>query len=136
MKKQIVSLYITVLLTALISLSSCWSQVPVFVSESKSFFSDFEVRNEKVAIRCEITLQNTFGSEYKVKLKAHFPDDVGKLLRQETLIAMDDNGDEAVFIIPAYSEKTFEVLFVGDFAGTNEKHDRRLPELEVILVSE
>lgn len=70
---------------------------------------------------CEITLKNTSDSAVRLKISADFSEDVGQLLKEESLVARTENGEDAVFLIPAKTEKTFPVLFVGIFAGVHKK---------------
>ena len=106
----------------------------VFFVKERSWFSDFQVQGQAVEFLCEITLKNTSEAPAQIKIRGSFPEDVGRLLEEDFLIAKGDDGEDAVFFVPAKSEKTFTVFFVGTFAGVNEKHDRTLPELEIIRV--
>lgn len=105
----------------------------VSVVKSKSYFSDFHIEDGKVEIVCEITLKNTYSKVSNVNITALFPDDVGKLLTEEYLTSKNEDGSLAVFAIPAKSEKTFTVSFLGNFAGIPKKHDRYLPELQLTI---
>lgn len=104
----------------------------VSIVDSESWFSDFTVDNDKVYIKCEITLQNTADEKQKVKMAAVCPDDVELgLLKEEKIYAVDEQDKVKEFVINSNSGKSFNVVFLGEFAGTAEKSDRLLPEITI-----
>ena len=104
----------------------------IYIDKEKSYFSGFEVENDQVFIKCHITLTNTFETEKMVNLSAKLPEDVTSgLLKNEEVHVLNEDGLENVFILPANASKTFDVVFVGEYAGTNQKNDRNLPEINI-----
>lgn len=103
----------------------------VYINESESYFNDFKVEGDKVHIICDITIENISNKDSKIKLKASFPDDVNSLLKQEELYGINIANQAGKFSIPANSQKMIQVDFIGDFAGTNVKHDRLLPKIAI-----
>ena len=97
----------------------------------KSSFSDYEVRDDRVTIYCEITVRNTYDRAQYFTLSADFPDDEGVLLKERTLYGADGDTGREVLEIDAGEEKTFTVLFIGNYGGTNVKHDRELPPITI-----
>lgn len=103
--------------------------------KSESYFSDFNVKNQKVYLDCYITLKNISNTEKTVKLTASFPDDVNTgLLKESILPGLNKNNKESKFIIHPNSQKSFNVTFVGDFAGTIQRHERLLPKVNITVV--
>jgi len=92
----------------------------------ESYYSDFEVKKDKVYISCYITLENNLDKEQTIKLSATFPNDVGKLLKNAVIES------EKSFTLDAKSKKSFKVVFIGDFAGKNKKNDRLLPDISIL----
>ena len=106
----------------------------IYVDENTSYFSDFEIEKDKVNVNCHISLANEFREEKKVTLSAFLPEDVkGGLLKEKEMKALDENGAERVFNLRANETTEFDVVFVGDFGGTNQKHDRDLPEIKITI---
>ena len=95
----------------------------------------FDIEKDKVNVNCHISLVNEFREEKKVTLSAFLPEDVkGGLLKEKEMKALDENGAEMVFILRANETTDFDVVFVGEFGGTNQKHDRNLPEIKITIV--
>ena len=136
MKKYICILILLLIgVSLLMILALCNATDKIYVDKEKSYFSDFEVENDQVFIKCHITLTNTFETEKMVNLSAKLPEDVTiGLLKNEEVHVLNEDGLENVFILPANASKTFDVVFVGEYAGTNQKNDRNLPEINIKIV--
>ena len=107
----------------------------ISIVKDKSFFSDYCVEDGIVRIKCYITIRNTYNHEVMYKLVAKSQVDYEQgLLSESTLFAMDDGGNCLQYTIPPSSEKSFYVLFSGEYGGTNKKHDRLLPDIEIIVI--
>lgn len=133
MKKYIYPVLLLVI--GVLVFASCNSADEIYVDEKQSYYSDFKVEDDKVYIRCYITLINQFNGEKTVNLCAKLPEDVAiGLLKNEEIKALDEAGSEMNFVLPPNSSETFEVVFVGEFAGTNQKQDRNLPEIFIEIV--
>ena len=128
-------MFLLIALSTLALFSSCKTSNTIYVDEKNSYFSDFMVENNEVFIKCYITLVNKFDVEKTVNLSAKLPEDVAiGLLKNEEIKALNDDGSEMDFTLPPNSSKSFDVVFVGDFAGTYLKYDRLLPEISINIV--
>jgi len=107
----------------------------IYVVEEKSWFSDFAVKEQKVHLYCHVAIRNDSGSEKTVQLTALFPEDDKRLLTESEVPAMQGEKPQ-VFVVPANAIVEFEVDFVGDFAGTEIKQNRLLPEIRIKEISE
>ena len=133
--------YINILLLVLIGVImlimcvSCKGVNDISIDKKSSYFSDYIVKNDKVYIRCYITLTNTFETEKSVTLSAKLPEDVRTgLLKNETVKALDEKGEEIIFVLPPNTSESLEVIFVGDYAGFMQKNNRNLPEICIKMV--
>lgn len=78
---------------------------------------------------------NQFDTEKAVTLSTRLPEDVTLgLLKNEEIKALNEDGSELVFTIPPNASKSFNVVFVGEYAGTNKKHDRNLSEIYINIL--
>ena len=119
----------------LMLMGSCNKCDSIYIDKNKSYFSDFEVKNDKVYIKNYITFKNNFDTEKSVTLSTKLPDDVAiGLLRNEEVKALNDDGSETVFVLPPNGSKSFDVIFIGEYAGTNLKHDKSLSEIIIKIV--
>lgn len=105
------------------------------IDKSSSNFHDFYVEDYTVFIRCDVTITNSGKDDATFELYANFPDDVELgLLKEERLQAYSENdGNSTQFEIDAAEIRVFSVLFVGEYGGTYLKHDRNLPEIEIVV---
>jgi len=107
------------------------------IVKDTSYFSDFSVDGEKVYIKCEFTLKNSSSNDNMFQLNAIMKDDVELgLLKEENLEGYNQNLTSDKFTIGKNETKTYSVIFVGDFAGTNKKHDRNLPKIVITTIEE
>jgi hypothetical protein len=136
MKKSVYSLTVLFLVVSmLMSLASCSRADQIYVDKSQSYFSDYEVEDDKVFIKCHITIENTFKDEKVVTLSAILPEDVTNgLLKNETAKALKEDGSEMEFVLLPNTSNSFDVVFVGEYAGTNQKANRLLPEIDIEIV--
>lgn len=112
------------------SLCSC-HQKNIYIKE-ESFYSDFKVENGKVYIYCRILIENLTGTEKEVALEASFENDVKNgLLKEAILKGYSINEGTKIFRLQK-GENQFNVVFVGEHAGGNQKHDRALPNIKII----
>lgn len=136
MRKYVYSLTILFLVVSmLMSFASCSRADQIYVDKSQSYFSDYEVEDDKVFIKCHITIENTFEDEKTVTLSAILPEDVTNgLLKNETIKALKEDGSEMEFVLLPNTSNSFDVVFVGEYAGTNQKANRFLPEINIEIV--
>lgn len=105
------------------------------IVKGKSFFSDFYIQKGKVYIKCELTIINSSKNNKEFQLYAILKDDkkLG-LLKEDNLKGYNKEITNDKFMIAKKTTKTFSVVFIGDFAGTNKKHDRNLPEIKIVVL--
>lgn len=126
-------LLIVCIATIIVSINSVEK---VYINKDSSYFSDFIVENDKVYIRCSITIKNTYKADKTVILSANMTDDVNTgLLNEAKIYSLNEDGSISDFIIKGESQQTFNVVFTGDFAGTNIKHDKLLPDITIDIVN-
>ena len=111
---------------------------PLVLDGGNSWFSDCKVRGGAVWLECQLTLENHRSEPLTGCLTACFPDDVGKLVKEDRLPGLlTAEVEPAVPVtLPAPTvlelkpgKTTLRITFIGYFAGDTEKHDRLLPEL-------
>lgn len=108
----------------------------VYVNQENSWFSDFYIEADKVYITCHIELCNRSNIR-TVRLYGVFSDDVGTLVTESVLPGFItdvlDSNDNSFLLEPG--EQTYDVTFIGTFAGTEQKNDRLLPPILIEEVS-
>ena len=135
MKKYTIFPCLLIGLSMIVLLASCKTTANISVDEENSWFSDYKVEDDKVYINCHIILKNTYDLEKTVNLSARLPEDAANgLLKHEIIKAFNEDGTQAIFVLPPNASKSFDVVFVGEFAGNNQKHDRLLPEILIDIV--
>ena len=135
-----------ILALCLLALAACSRQEgepykgmePLTLVEKSSWFSDYKVRGGAVWLECELTLENHTAEPLTGSLTACFPDDLGKLVKEDRLPGL--LASEVKPVVPVTlpdptvlelepGRTTLRVVFIGYFAGDTEKRDRLLPEL-------
>ena len=135
MKKLTLFLCALICLSMLVALTSCKTTANISVDEENSYFSDYVIEDDKVYIKCHIILTNTYDAEKTVNLSAKLPQDAASgLLKDEKINALNEDGSQATFVLPPNSSESFDVVFVGEFAGSKQKQDRHLPEILIDVV--
>ena len=127
MKRYIISLCLLVLFS---TLSSCFynSKDIIRLVSDDSYFSDFEVIDDLVYIKCYLTIENRGKADLSFTISADFNVDVGQLLSEKTIYAMDNQGERQIFFLSAETtEKWILCTFIGAYGGTSQKADRNLP---------
>ena len=127
MKKTLSILFV---LCMVLSLFSCQAK-DIKLDEEKSFFSDFKIENNKVYIYCTLFIENKSDTEKVISLKASFEKDVEIGLLKEALVSgysLDESTQEFQL---KKGENQLDVVFVGEYAGVDKKHDRLLPDIEI-----
>ena len=128
MKRIVVFMCIVCMSVLLFSCQSSGLQL----DREDSFFSDFKVEGEKVYIYCTLFIENQSGSEKNVAFKASLDNDVKNgLLREAVIDGYAVDGSTTIFKLQN-GENQIDVVFIGDYAGTEEKRDRLLPDIEII----
>jgi len=102
------------------------------VSE-ESFFHEFFVDGQTVALRCALTLKNTSNETKSVYLYAYSPKDRSRLIKDGKLFAVDEEDKMVLFTIPPQATMVFEEMyFKGEFGGTKQKFNRLLPDILIV----
>ena len=108
----------------------------VEIDYSRSNYAEFQVEGEKVIIKCNYVIVNTYSEAKTVKLVGTFQKDrqLG-LLQEAELTGVDSKqGGKDSFVV-APGQNAVEVYYVGTFAGTNQKVNRVLPQTTLELVA-
>ena len=104
----------------------------ISIDTNESFYSDYSVKGDKVYIYCTVFIKNNSQNEKNVMLNALFDNDVETgLLKESVLKGYDIDRQTEVFELIKGVNK-LEVVFIGEFAGTAQKHDRLLPQIKII----
>ncbi len=108
----------------------------VKILKSDSWFHEFYIKDDKVFIKCEITIQNCGDKDRYINLLANMEEDKNNGLLKSSIVSGYDKKGNDKFFIPAKSKKNWEVLFIGDFAGKAVKQNRNLPMIDVVVIKE
>lgn len=125
-----VILAVVCILCSVIGFSSC-EQNDIRLNEDKSFFSDFKIENDKVYLYCTLFVENSSETERTVTLKASFEADVKNGLLKEALTVGYSFAEGAEEFRLQKGENQIDVVFIGEHAGGDQKHDRRLPDIMI-----
>ena len=97
-----------------------------------SWFSDFDVLDEEVYIKCIVTVECT--ESMRLQIYGFFPEDEGKLLKDPLLPGQfgtsPDSLQNTAELSPGKNE--LQIYFIGTFAGNKQKQTRLLPTLYLI----
>ena len=106
----------------------------LLIDKENSYFNDYIVKDNKVYLICTLVLRN-FNSEGKTfSIIGDFSEDKeGGLLKESLLYAYDIDLNSRVFTIEGNELKTYEVCFVGNYAGQYQKKNRLLPQTITII---
>ena len=102
------------------------------VVDDASWYSDFSVQGDKVYITCVVTVECSEATE--LQIYGDFREDAGKLLKNPLLLGQlgeDSNSLQSTAALPR-GQTELRVVFVGDFAGTDQKQNRLLPQLYLV----
>lgn len=106
----------------------------ITVDTEESFYSSFNVDGNKVYIHCNILIKNPNQNEVNVALAGTFNDDAENgLLKNPILDGYSSNCQTKTFILQR-GDNWLDVVFIGEYAGKNQKCDRLLPEIQIIEV--
>ena len=125
--------FLILFVLSLIALCLCSCQKrEISIDEKESFYSDFKIENNKVYIYCDVLIKNPDKDDAKIALSGVFENDVKNGLLKEPFL----NGYASDFETTEFNLKNgdnwIEVVFIGDYAGKNQKYDRLLPEIKII----
>ena len=124
-----------VLIIIAISLFVNSQKLDLQIIRAQSFFSEFNIEGEKVYIKCELLVKNISSEDKSFILNAILKKDAETgLLKDKNLQGYGTDLSNNYFSINSKSELRILVIFVGDYAGTDRKHDRKLPEIIITEV--
>lgn len=103
------------------------------INESESFFSDFYVKEDKVYIECDLTIESKM--DYDVSIEGLFPLDYGRLLKERSIYACDKETGSDRFSLKCGTNK-FTVVFIGEYGGAPQKANRLLPWITIFPYTE
>lgn len=130
MKCNLVVLFLSVV-CMIFCLCSC-QQKYVHINNEKSFYSNYKVEEGKVYVYCSLFIENPTETEKNVALMALFEEDVRNGLLKESMIdGYSVDGNTRIFRLQR-GENQLNVVFVGQHAGGNQKHDRNLPYIKIV----
>ena len=118
------------IVSMILCLFSCQAE-DIKLNEKKSYFSDFKIENDKVYIYCTLFIKNKSDTEKVISLNASFEKDVEIGLLKEALVSgysLDESTQEFQL---QKGENQVDVVFDGESAGADKKHDRLLPDIEI-----
>jgi len=119
-----------VLSFVVLCLCSCQKR-EIRIDRNESFYSSFRIENNKVYIVCNVLINNPNIEAAKVTLSGLFENDVKNGLLKEALLPGYATDCETAEFNLEKGDNRIEVVFIGDYAGTNQKHDRLLPEIRI-----
>ena len=130
MTKKLLGLLMCLVL--IISFSGCRQKSEIYIDTQESFYSDFFVSNNKVYIKCILTINNTTEDDVNASFIGYFYEDVKTgLLKNAELKGYEDDFETSSFSIPK-GKHNLTVTFIGEFAGNNQKSNRQLPDIRII----
>ena len=85
----------------------------------------------KVLIYCTLLITNPTNTEKNLAFSANFENDVKiGLLKEGQLVGYQTDLKTNIFTIDK-GENWIDVVFLGEYAGTNKKYDRLLPNIQI-----
>jgi len=131
MKNKLLNFSLVVIIV--FALCSCQKK-EIRIDTEESFYSDFEVKDEKVLIYCTILIENPTNAETNITLSANFDNDVKLgLLKESSLDGYQPDLETKTFKL-IKGDNWIDVVFIGEYAGKNQKHDRLLPDIQLKVV--
>ncbi len=134
MQVKIMKITIVVLVSVVLAMG-CLAYLQysnMFIIEENSYHSHFYVKGDKAYIECVMVIKSP--RDCDIRLVGTFPRDEGKLLKNSSIFAYDTEGGSDTFHM-VRGKNRFEVVFIGEYGGTYRKHDRLLPEIEIIALN-
>lgn len=111
-------------------LSSC-KQADIYLNEEESFYSNFKVENDKVYIYCNVLIENPKKDNAQITLEGTFGNDVKNgLLKEATLQGYSIDCETSTFEL-VKGDNIIEVVFIGEYGGNYQKHDKLLPQINI-----
>ena len=132
-QKITMAIFMSILLLCFIG---CSQVGKIEIQKATSSYSDFWIEKDKVYIKYELTIKNTGSAKQKVKMTADFDEDKkAGLLKESHLVGYEENLHSNEFTIKSGTNNDVAVVFIGEFAGNNQKQDRVLPKINIERVN-
>ena len=125
-KKILILIAMSFMITCL-----CSCNREISIDGKESFYSDFKIDNNKVYIYCNLLIKNTDKTNAKIAISGVFDNDVKNGLLKQSLLSGYTSDLETTEFNLEKGNNWIEVVFVGDYAGRNQKYDRLLPEIRI-----
>ena len=125
-KKFLILIAISFMITCL-----CSCNREISIDGKESFYSDFKIDNNKVYIYCNLLIKNSDKTNAKIAISGVFDNDVKSGLLKQSLLSGYTSDLETTEFNLEKGNNWIEVVFVGDYAGRNQKYDRLLPEIRI-----
>lgn len=108
---------------------------PLHIVKNASYFSDYYVDSDKVYTKCVVTVRNSGPGRMEFLLYADMDKDARSgLLKNGNLEGYNEALSNERFVLEGKTTETFSVIFVGDYAGSNTKHDRYMPRISFMIL--
>lgn len=132
-KKQIYFIFLLVMGVTflLLGLYKKVNEDKVKLLKSESFFDKFDVKGDKVYIKCFLTIQNSSSYDKYINLSANLKRDAANGLLKSPIVSGVNKRGSDKFLIKANSTKGYNITFIGEFGGTLQKLTRNLPPIEI-----
>lgn len=103
----------------------------VSIDIEESFYSTFKIENSKVYIYCNVLIKNPNKNGVKIELAGMFNNDFKNgLLKDPLLNGYSADCETSTFELEE-GDNRIDVVFIGDYAGNNQKYDRMLPDIRI-----
>ncbi|MBE7059630.1 MAG: hypothetical protein E7389_02265 [Ruminococcaceae bacterium] len=103
----------------------------ISVDYKESFYNSFKIENNKVYIYCSVLIKNPNKDVAKIELSGVFKNDVKNGLLKESLLSGYASDCETTEFNLKNGDNRIEVVFIGNYAGKNQKYDRLLPDINI-----
>lgn len=123
-------LIILVLSFMVLCFCSCQKR-EISIDGKESFYSGFEIENDKVYIYCNVLIKNPNKDVAKIALSGIFENDAKNGLLKETMLTGYASDLETTEFNLENGDNRIEVVFIGDYAGKSQKYDRLLPQIKI-----
>ena len=120
----------------------------IILDKENSYFHSFEVKDGKVYMYSEISLENTSNKQVRFKIFANsYEDEKNALLSDKRMEGyewvIDEDSRKAkitnnnIFSLKGKEKITgLKIVFVGKHGGKNVKQDRNLPDIDIVVDEE
>ena len=123
-------LIVFVLSFIVLCLCSCQKR-KISIDGKESFYSSFKIENNKVYIYCDVLIKNPNKDGAKISLSGIFDNDAKNGLLKESLLTGYASDFETTEFNLKNGDNRIKVVFIGEYAGNNQKYDRLLPEIKI-----